>query len=64
MKEEDIQEFRDCVGKKNGINIRGFTSTTTDKDIATEFALGGNKNGNKSVLIEMRIRNLKGYEGF
>lgn len=54
------------VGNKNGINLRGFTSTSQDREVSLDFALkGASADGKwKSVLIELEVKNKKGYEGF
>ena len=64
--ESEIGEYRKMINNKAGINLRGFTSTTTDLDIAMDFALsGGNPDKKiKSVLVQIKIRNLTGYDGF
>lgn len=66
LKEEHIKEYRDMEGNKNGINLRGFTSTSQDKKVSLDFALkGASKDGVwKSVLIQLEVKNKKGYEGF
>lgn len=54
------------VGHKNGINLRGFTSTSLDQKVSLEFALKGASDDGvwKSVLIELELKNKKGYDGF
>jgi len=66
MLDSEINEYRKMVNNKVGINLRGFTSTTTDNETAMYFAIKGeNKKKNmKSVFVSIKIRNLKGYDGF
>ena len=53
LMQEHIDEYKAMEGDKNGINLRGFTSTSMDKAVSLDFALkGASKDGVwKSVLI-------------
>ena len=66
LMEEHIKEYRDMEGEQNGINLRGFTSTSQDRKVSLDFAIkGASEDGVwKSVLIELEIKNKEGYEGF
>lgn len=66
MLDSEINEYRKMINNKAGINLRGFTSTTTDEETAMDFAVrGGNPDKKlKSVFVSIKIRNQHGYDGF
>lgn len=66
MLDSEINEYRKMTNNRAGINLRGFTSTTTDHDTAMHFALKGGNPGKKlkSVFVQIKIRNQHGYDGF
>ena len=66
LEDKEIEEYRKMIDNKAGINLRGFLSTTLNKDIAMGFAVkGDNPEKNlKSVFVSIKIRNQKGYDGF
>ena len=50
---EAIKYYEERLEDQEGFRFNGFTSTSTSRDVAKGFALGGSKEGNVPVLFEI-----------
>lgn len=49
----EIEEYQSLTGRK--INLRGFSSFTTDESVANQFLIQNWKQGNYPVLFELDV---------